>query len=76
MIIYVRSVGMMSDLEKGTCVMPIEVPEGSSVLQTIERLGMKWDEVGFFIVNGEFRDKTATLKNNDYLTLVALLTGG
>jgi sulfur carrier protein ThiS len=76
MIVHVKTVGALRSLEEGTRVIPLEVPEETSVLQVIEHLGLKDEEIGFVLINGEHRDRASILKNQDQLILVGLLAGG
>ena len=76
MIIHVKTVGTLKSLEEGINPVSLDVPEGSSVSQVIERLGLQDWEVGFIRVNGTRATKESILKDRDQLTLIAPLAGG
>lgn len=76
MVIHVKTVGTLKTLEEGTKVIPLEIPEGASVSQAIEGMGLKDWEVGLVLINGTHGTKESVLKNEDQLTLIAPLVGG
>jgi len=76
MVVFVKTVGTLKTLEEGPKVIPLEMPEGFSVSQAIERMGLKDWEVGLVLINGTHATKESVLKNQDQLTLIAPLVGG
>ena len=76
MIIQVKTVGTLKSLEEGTKLLPLDVPECSSVSQIMERLNLQDWEVGFVLINGKRAAKDSILKDQDQLTLIAPLVGG
>ena len=76
MIIHVKTVGTLKSLEEGIKPISLDVPEGSSVSQVIERLRLQDWEVGFIQVNGIRATRESTLKDRDQLTFIAPLSGG
>jgi len=76
MIIHVKTVGTIKSLQDGTKPESLELAQGTSVSQVIERLNIKDWEVGFILINGNRAIKEAILKDQDELTLVAPLAGG
>jgi len=76
MFILVKTVGTLKNLEKGTGIETLEVPQGSSVAQTIVRLKIQDWEIGFIKINGQTGSRESILKENDELTLIAPLVGG
>jgi sulfur carrier protein ThiS len=76
MIIQVKTVGTLKTLEEGPKVVSLEIPEGASVSQAIERMGLKDWEVGLVLINGTHGTKESILKDQDQLTLIAPLAGG
>lgn len=76
MVVLVKTVGTLKTLEEGPKVVSLEIPEGASVSQAIERMGLKDWEVGLVLINGTHATKESILKNQDQLTLIAPLVGG
>lgn len=76
MIIHVKTVGTLKSLAEGTKPVFLDVPEGSSVFQIIERLNLQDWEVGFILINGTRGTPSSILKDQDHLTLIAPLVGG
>ena len=76
MIVHVKTVGTLKSLAEGTKPVPLDVPEGSSVSQIIERLNLQEWEVGFILINGTRGTPRSILKDQDELTLIAPLVGG
>jgi len=76
LIIHVKTVGTIRSLQEGTKLESLEVAQGTSVSQVMERLNIQDWEVGFILINGNRAVKEAILKDQDELTLVAPLAGG
>ena len=76
LIICVKTVGTLKSLEEGPKVVSLEVPEGTSVSRTMEKLGLKDWEIGLVLINGTHGTKESILKDQDQLTLIAPLVGG
>jgi putative ubiquitin-RnfH superfamily antitoxin RatB of RatAB toxin-antitoxin module len=74
--IFVKTVGTLKSLEEGPKVVSLEIPEGFSVSQAIERMGLKDWEVGLILINGTHGTKESILKDQDQVTLIAPLVGG
>ncbi len=76
MIVRVRTVGTLKNLEEGTKLLSLDVPDQTSVSQIMARLSLKEWEVGFILINGAQATKDSILKDQDQLTLIAPLVGG
>ncbi|MDI6753250.1 MAG: MoaD/ThiS family protein [Thermodesulfobacteriota bacterium] len=76
MVIYVKTVGTVKSLDEGTKLVALEVPEGTSVSQVLERLSLKDWEIGFILINKIRGARESILKDQDQLTLIAPLAGG
>ncbi|MFH1756891.1 MAG: MoaD/ThiS family protein [Pseudomonadota bacterium] len=76
MIIYIKTVGTLKSLEEGTKIISLEVPAGTSVSQVIDRLNLKYWEIGFIQINGAPATKESILKDQNQLTFIAPLAGG
>ncbi len=76
MVVFVKTLGTLKTLEEGAKVIPLEIPEGFSVSQAIERMGLRDWEVGLVLINGTHGTKESILKDQDQLTLIAPLVGG
>jgi sulfur carrier protein ThiS len=74
--IQVKTVGTLNDLEEGSQSKTLEVPQGNSVGNIIEKLNLQDWEIGFVQINGQRATKESVLKENDHLTLIAPLVGG
>ena len=76
MIVHVKTVGTLKSLQEGTKVLPLDIPEGTSVAQVLARLNLQDWEIGFVLINGTRAAKESILKDHDHLTLIAPLVGG
>jgi len=76
MIIQVRTVGTLKNLEEGPRIETLEVAQESSVAQVIGLLKVQDWEIGFIKINGQPGRRESILKENDELILIAPLVGG
>jgi len=76
MTVYVKTVGTLKSLQEGVRVIPLDVPEGTSVSEVLDRLRLQEWEVGFILINGTRATKESILKDQDQLILIAPLAGG
>lgn len=53
-----------------------ELPEGTKVIDVLERLGIKPEEVAILLVNGLNVSFDHTLKDGDYISLFPPVGGG
>jgi len=75
-IISVKTVGTLRNLEGGSRCDSLEVPADISVADVIARLGLEEWEVGLVLINDTHADRKTLLKDRDRLTLIAPLIGG
>ena len=54
----------------------LEVPEGSTVADLLERFGITWGEVGVIAVNGKLSDETHRLQPGDKVESFSPIGGG
>jgi len=53
-----------------------DYPDGTSVMDVVEQLGLPQQILGIALINGVHADFTAELKDGDDLTLMPILEGG
>lgn len=75
-VIFVKTVGTLNSLAEGAKFLPLDVPEGTSVSQVMERLHVEDWEVGFVLINKNRATVESLLQDQDRLTLIAPLVGG
>ncbi len=76
MMIFVKTVGTLKSLAEGAKFIPLDLPEGTSVSQVMERLHVNDWEVGFVLINKNRGTVDSLLHDQDQLTLIAPLVGG
>ena len=76
MIIRVKTVGTLKNLEEGPGIETLEVAPGSSVGLVIQQLKIQDWEIGFIKINGQTGNRESILKESDELLLIAPLVGG
>ncbi len=76
MVIFVKTVGTLKSLAEGAKFISLDLPEGTSVSQVMERLHVNDWEVGFVLINKNRGTVDSLLHDQDQLTLIAPLVGG